>query len=58
MNGPRPGRAFLFQAAGLAALFVAVTAIAKLVGAADWGTAAGIGQIAFVLGLVALLLRS
>lgn len=33
------------------------TAVAELAGAADLGTALGIGQIAFVLALVVLLLR-
>lgn len=41
----------------LIVLFVVVTGIADLAGAANLGVAAGIGQIAFALGLVALLLR-
>jgi hypothetical protein len=41
----------------LAAVFVAVTAVAEALGAANLGTAATFGQIAFVLVLVALILR-
>jgi hypothetical protein len=39
------------------ACFAAVTAIAELAGAANLGTALGIGQIAFALALVAMMLR-
>jgi hypothetical protein len=45
------------QAAILVAVFAAVTAIAELAGAANLGTAAGIGQLAFTAALLALLLR-
>jgi len=45
------------QAALLVGVFAAVTAIAELAGAANLGTAAGFGQIAFAVALVALLLR-
>ena len=45
------------QAALLIGIFAVVTAIAELAGAANLGTAAGIGQIAFAVALVALLLR-
>jgi hypothetical protein len=48
---------FLRQAALLALVFAAATGLAELFGAADLGTALGVGQIAFALGLVALLLR-
>ena len=41
----------------LAAVFLGVTAVAELAGAANLGTALGIGQIAFMLVLVALLLK-
>jgi hypothetical protein len=41
----------------LAAVFAAATAAASVLGAANLGTAAGFGQIAFVVALVALLLR-
>ena len=45
------------QLALLAAVFAAASGIAGLAGAANLGTALGIGQIAFVVALVALLLR-
>ena len=38
-------------------VFAVVSAIAELAGAANLGTALGIGQIAFALAFVALLLR-
>lgn len=41
----------------LSAVFVVVTAVAELIGAANLGTAASFGQIAFVVALLALLLR-
>jgi hypothetical protein len=41
----------------LVAGFSLTTAVAKLAGAADLGTAMGIGQIAFAIVLVWLLLR-
>jgi hypothetical protein len=47
----------LAQAALLLAVFAGVSAIAELAGAANLGTALGIGQIGFVIALVALLLR-
>lgn len=50
-------RAFALQAAALVALFLAVTGVAELLGAANLGTAAGFGQIAFMLGLLYVLLR-
>jgi hypothetical protein len=45
------------QVALLLGIFALATAIAELAGAANLGTAAGIGQIAFALALMALLLR-
>jgi hypothetical protein len=45
------------QVALLAAVFAAATGIAELAGAANLGVALGVGQIAFALALVALLLR-
>jgi hypothetical protein len=45
------------QAALLLAVFAATTAIAELAGAANLGTAMGIGQVAFTGALVFLLLR-
>jgi hypothetical protein len=50
-------RAFLLQAGALIALFLAVTGLAELLGAANLGTAATFGQIAFMLGLIYVLLR-
>lgn len=45
------------QAVALIALFLAVTGLAELLGAANLGTAAAFGQIAFMLGLIYVLLR-
>jgi hypothetical protein len=45
------------QAALLLGVFALATAIAALAGAANLGTAMGIGQIAFAIALVTLLLR-
>jgi len=50
-------RALAVQAAALLALFLAVTGLAELMGAANLGTAASFGQIAFMLGLLFVLLR-
>jgi hypothetical protein len=47
----------LREAAALLVVFAAVTGVASLLGAANLGTAAAFGQIAFVLGLVYVLLR-
>ncbi len=41
----------------LAAVFVAVTALAEVLGAPNLGTAASFGQLAFMLVLVAILVR-
>ena len=41
----------------LVAVFTAATGAAELLGAANLGTALGVGQIAFGVALVALLLR-
>ena len=41
----------------LLAVFAVVTAIAALLGAANFGTAATIGQIAFAAALVGMLLK-
>jgi hypothetical protein len=49
---------FLGQALALAAVFAAATGAAELAGAANLGVAIGVGQIAFALALVALLLRT
>ena len=48
---------FGVKVAILAGVLLVVTALAMLVGAANLGTALGIGQIAFTLVLVALLLK-
>ena len=45
------------QTAILVAVFAGVSAVATVAGAANLGTALGIGQIAFVIVLVLLLLR-
>ncbi len=44
-------------ALALVAVFAAVTGVAELLGAANLGTAAAFGQIAFGLGLVYALVR-
>ncbi len=41
----------------LALVFVAVTALAEALGAANLGTAATLGQIAFIVALGAVLVR-
>ncbi|MDQ3936667.1 MAG: hypothetical protein M3340_18765 [Actinomycetota bacterium] len=46
------------QLAVLAAAFAGGTLIAELAGAANLGTAMAFGQIAFVLALVGLMVRS
>lgn len=45
------------QLAGLTAAFVAGAGVAELAGAANLGTALGIGQIAFAITVTYLLLR-
>lgn len=55
-DGARPA-SFALQALLLLAVFAGATAIAKLAGAANVGTAMGIGQIAFAIALVYLMLR-
>ena len=45
------------QAALLIGLFLAVTGLAELLGAANLGTAATFGQIAFMLGLAYVLVK-
>jgi hypothetical protein len=51
-------RTFLGQAILLGAVFGAAVGIAELAGATDLGTAFGIGQIAFVVALLVVMLRS
>jgi hypothetical protein len=48
---------FLKRAAFLTAVFAITAALAKLLGAANLGTAMGFGQIAFAIALVWLLVR-
>lgn len=50
-------RRIALDAALLLALFACVTALAELFGAKNLGTAAAFGQIAFMGGLVYLLLK-
>ena len=57
--GRPPNRiSFAAQVALLVAVFAAGVGVAELFGAADLGTAFGIGQICFAIVLVALLLRA
>lgn len=46
------------QIAILTAVFAGATVVAELAGAANLGTALGVGQVAFALALVALVLRA
>lgn len=48
---------FVRQAAILIAVFAAVTGLAALLGAANFGTALSFGQIAFLIVLVWILAR-
>ena len=50
-------RTFLVQAGALLVLFLVVTGLAELLGAENLGTAATFGQIAFLIGLVYVLLK-
>ena len=45
------------EGAALIGLFLAVTGLAELLGAANLGTAAAFGQVAFMLGLIYVLVR-
>jgi hypothetical protein len=56
-NGSSRVATIAAQAALLLAVFAAGTGLALLAGAANTGTAMGIGQIAFVIVLLFLLLR-
>jgi hypothetical protein len=49
--------AFVRQALFLIAVFAVVTTLAELLGAKNLGTAMGIGQIAFAIALVYVLVR-
>jgi hypothetical protein len=46
------------QIAVAVGVFVLVSALAELFGAADLGTALGIGQVAFALTVAALIIRT
>jgi hypothetical protein len=48
----------LRQIALLVGIFLVTTAVADLLGAANLGVAAGIGQVVFAIALVAVLLRA
>jgi hypothetical protein len=50
-------RRFLAQALALVAVFALAVGVAELAGAANLGVAFGIGQIAFAVALVVVLLR-
>jgi hypothetical protein len=61
--GTAPGRAeprisFLAQVGVLVAVFAIVSLIAELAGAANLGVALGIGQIAFAIALVAVIVKT
>ena len=59
-SGRRPaasGRGLGVQIGFLVAVFAVVTLVAELAGAANLGVALGIGQIAFAIAVVYLLLR-
>ncbi|MEX1140883.1 MAG: hypothetical protein WD993_06005 [Thermoleophilaceae bacterium] len=56
-GGSGRGRTTALQAALLAAVFAAATGLSLLAGAANAGTALGVGQIAFTIVLAWLLLR-
>ena len=51
-------KTIVLPAATLLLIFVVVTLIASLAGAANLGTAATFGQVAFGIGLIAFLLRA
>jgi hypothetical protein len=57
MRGAQCYETVLRDLALLTVVFVAVTALAELLGAANLGTAATFGQIAFVLALTGILVR-
>jgi hypothetical protein len=59
-RGPERGRrgSLASDFAILVAVFAVVTGIAELAGAANLGVAIGIGQVAFAIALVVVLLRA
>jgi hypothetical protein len=56
-RGPGPAWGLPLQVAFLAAVFALVVLVAELAGAANLGVALGIGQIAFAIAVVYLLMR-
>ena len=57
--GRQPPRIpFLAQAGILIAVFAVVSLIAELAGAANLGVALGVGQIAFAIALVAVIVKT
>jgi hypothetical protein len=54
---PRPQWGLARQVGALVAVFAVTAGVAELAGAANLGTALGIGQIAFALALIAILTR-
>lgn len=57
-TGRRPWRHIAVDVAILIAVFAVTAAIAELAGAANLGVALGIGQVAFAIALVVVLLRA
>ena len=55
---PPPRIPFLAQAGILVAVFAVVSLIADLAGAANLGVALGIGEIAFAIALVAVIVKT
>jgi hypothetical protein len=55
---PEPRPSFLPQAGILLAIFAVVSLIAELAGAANLGVALGVGQIAFAIALVVLMVKT
>jgi hypothetical protein len=55
--GRRPWRGIAVDVAVLIAVFAVTAAVAELAGAANLGVALGIGQVAFAIALVVVLLR-
>lgn len=53
-----PRLALAAQLAILIAIFAVATVTAELAGAANLGVAVGVGQVAFAIGLVALMTRA
>ncbi len=56
--GPRVSRRLALDLGILAAVFAATVGIAELAGAANLGVAIGVGQVAFAIVLVVLMLRA